>query len=209
MPLSPELITAFASVGTLIVIAASAIAAVVQLRHLRQSNQLSGLLTVLDLFQQPHMHELFDYIRHELPGRMQDPTFRAGLEQSPVDRREHPELYMCDLYDQVGSYVRSGLIDADVLAQSHWFNVILNWTILEPVITICRRTRPYVFENFEYLVAYAVRWRREHPHGNYPASWSHVSTPEALGVLFQPGSRSEGAPPRNAVLQQSEARDAR
>lgn len=185
----------------LIVIAASAIAAVIQLRHLRQSNQLSGLLSVLNLFQQPHMHELFDYIRHELPRRMQDADFRAGLEQSPVDRREHPELYMCDLYDQVGSYVRSGLIDADVLAQSHWFNVILNRTILEPVITICRRTRPHVFENFECLVAYAMRWKQEHQQGNYPTSLPRVSTPEALGLLFRPGSRPDTTPTLDAVIE--------
>lgn len=196
--MSPELITAIASIGTLIVIAASAIAALIQLRHLRQSNQLSGLLSVLELFQQPHMHELFDFIRHELPKRMQDPVFRAGLERSPVDRREHPELYLCDLYDQVGSYARSGLIDADVLAQSHWFNVILNWTILEPVISICRETRPYVFDNFECLAAYAIRWREEHPFGNYPASLPRVKSSKAQALLFREapphGTTSEAVP---------------
>ena len=201
--MSPELITALASVGTLIVIAASAIAAVVQLRHLRQSNQLSGLLSVLDLFQQPHMHDLFNFVRHELPARMQDPAFRAGLDAAPIDRREHPELYLCDLYDQVGSYMRSGLIDADVLAQSQWVNIILNWTILEPVITVVRRTIPNVFENFEFLVAYAVRWRQNHPHGNYPNSLAHVSTPEALGALLHPELRPM-APARDGTAVHAE-----
>lgn len=179
-----EALAAISAFVTMLVIAASAIAALVQLHHLRQSNQLSGLLSVLDLFQQPHMHELFNFVRHELPVRMQDPAFRAGLEHAPIDRREHPELYLCDLYDQVGSYMRSGLIDADVLAQSQWVNVILNWTILEPVIVICRRTLPHTFENFEFLVAYAMRWREKHPRGNYPASLPRVATPKALDLLF-------------------------
>jgi hypothetical protein len=193
-----EALAAVSAFFTMLVIAASAIAALVQLRHLRQSNQLSGLLSVLDLFQQPHMHELFNFVRHELPVRMQDPAFRAGLESAPIDRREHPELYLCDLYDQVGSYMRSGLIDADVLAQSQWVNVILNWTILEPVITICRRRVPHVFENFELLVAYAMRWRQDHPRGNYPASLPPVAVSRALRLLYghhAPSVAGSGADP--------------
>ncbi|MGB8910007.1 MAG: hypothetical protein WCC84_14775 [Candidatus Cybelea sp.] len=44
-----EAIGAFAALGTLVVIIATAIAALIQLRHLRRSNQLSGLLSVLQL----------------------------------------------------------------------------------------------------------------------------------------------------------------
>jgi hypothetical protein len=168
--LSPELITAFASVGTFVVIAASAIAALVQLRHLRQSNQLSGLLSVLELFQQPRVHELIDFMRHELPEKMENPDFRAGLERSPIDRREHPELHLCDLYDQIGSYVRTGLVDESLFLQASWFNIVLNWTILEPVVTICRRTRPNLFENFEFLAGRAVSLRQRHPHGIYASA---------------------------------------
>jgi hypothetical protein len=40
-----------AAVGTFVVIAASAIAALVQLRHLRTSNQLSGLVSVFEMLQ--------------------------------------------------------------------------------------------------------------------------------------------------------------
>ena len=186
--MSPELITALASVGTFVVIAASAIAALVQLRHLRQNNQLSGLLSVLELFQQPRVHELIDFMRHELPGKMESPEFRAGLECSPIDRREHPELHLCDLYDQIGSYVRAGLIDESLFLQASWFNIILNWTILEPIVTICRRTRPYLFENFEYLADRAVFLREKHPHGMYPSAPPHVDLPSARAMIAQTAS---------------------
>ncbi|HMD02133.1 MAG TPA: hypothetical protein VKG44_04125 [Candidatus Baltobacteraceae bacterium] len=164
-----EAVSAFAALGTLLVIAASAIAALVQLRHLRQSNQLSGLLSVLELFQDEHFHALIDFVRTDLSKRMEDPDFRAGLEEIPVDRREHPEFHVAEMYEEIGSYVRSGLIDETLFLQGHWFNVLLYWRLLQPAIAICRKSRPFVFENFEYLAARAHAWRESHPAGNYPA----------------------------------------
>jgi hypothetical protein len=164
---------------TMLVIAASAIAALIQLRHLRQNNQLSGLLSVLELFQEPRFHELINWVRTELPKRMQDPEFRAALEKTPVDRVVHPELHVAELYEEIGSYVRSGLIDEALFLQGHWYNVILYWDLLWPVMEIVRRTRPYVFENFEYLATRAQAWKDRHPRGNYPASLPRMSREEA------------------------------
>ncbi len=165
-----EAISAFAALGTLLVIAATAVAALVQLRHLRQSNQLSGLLSVLELFQEPHFHELIDFVRTDLAKCMEDPDFRAGLERIPVDRKVHPELHVAEMYEEVGSYVRSGLIDEQLFLQGHWYNVILYWKLLWPVIEIVRRNRPYTFENFEYFAARAQAFSDSHPGGNYPAA---------------------------------------
>jgi hypothetical protein len=142
----------------------------VQLRHLRRSNQLSGLLSVLQLFQEPRFHELIDFVRSDLPKRMEDPDYGAGLETTPVDRRRHPELHVAEMYEEIGSYVRSGLIDEDLFLQGHWYNVTLYWKLLVPAITIVRRSRPYTFENFELLASRAEAWRGRHPSGNYPAS---------------------------------------
>jgi len=156
------------TLGTFVVITASAIAALVQLRHLRQSNQLPGLLAVLELFQQPNVAELINFIRQDLPSRMQSDEFRAGLEKKPVDRKEHPELHLCEMYEEIGSYVRIGIINETLFMTGHWYNVLLYWDLLQPVIAIVRRTRPFVFENFEYLAARALLWKERHPEGNYP-----------------------------------------
>ena len=172
--MSLELWNTIGTLGTFVVITATAVAAVIQLRHLHRNNQLAGLLSVLDLFQQPHVHDLIDYIRHELPVKMEDPNFRAGLATVPVDRREHPELHLCDLYEQVGSYVRSGLIDEELFVRPQFQNIILNWQILQPVIMILRRTRPAVFANFEYLAVRAQSWLDRFPAGDYPSGIPHA-----------------------------------
>ncbi|HME81112.1 MAG TPA: hypothetical protein VKF82_03435 [Candidatus Eremiobacteraceae bacterium] len=165
-----EALNTAAAIGTFLVITASAIAALVQLRHLRTSNQLSGLITVFGMLQDPSVRELVNFVRHELAERMKDDDFRASLLEIPIDRRKHPEFYLCDMYNHIGSFVRSGLIDERTYLQTDWFNVNLYWNLLADGIAITRTNRPHVFENFEYLAARAKAWADEHPDGDYPSN---------------------------------------
>lgn len=157
-----------AAVGTFVVITASAVAALVQLRHLRTSNQLSGLMSVFEMLQDPSVRELVNFVRHELAERMKDEEFRASLLEIPIDRRKHPELYLCDMYNHIGSFVRSGLIDEHTFLQTDWYNVTLYWRLLSEVVVLARTNRPHIFENFEYLASRARTWVENHPHGDYP-----------------------------------------
>lgn len=163
-----ELWSTAAAVGTFLVIMATAIAAFVQLRQIRRSNQLAGLQSTFGMLIDPTVRELLNYVRHGLQERMNDESFRAGLREIPVDRLEHPELYLCDIYNHVGSFVRNGLIDENVYLQTEWYNVNLYWRLLRDAIAEVREKRPYVFENFEWLAARAQHWLDEHPHGDYP-----------------------------------------
>lgn len=171
-----------ASVGTFVVIAVTAAAALVQLGHIRRANQLAGLQSVLSMLADPSVREILNYVRHDLSGRMQDPAFRSGLQEIPVNRREHPELYLCDIYNHIGSFVRSGLIDERIYLQTEWYNVTLYWRLLREAIAVVRKRRPFVFENFEWLAAQAQRWQRQHPSGDYPKDESHpIAEPAASG----------------------------
>ncbi|HVN68070.1 MAG TPA: hypothetical protein VMU38_00250 [Candidatus Binatia bacterium] len=164
-----EFWSTFASVATFLVIAVTAIAALVQLRHIRRANQLAGLQSIFVMLQDPGVRELVNYVRHDLAERMTDPSFREGLRAIPVDRRRHPEYFLCDIYNHIGSFVRSGLIDESVYLQTDWYNVSLYWELLRDAIEEGRHTRPFTFENFEWLAARAQRWIEEHPRGDYPA----------------------------------------
>lgn len=166
--MSLELWSTVASVGTFAVIAATAITAVVQLRHIRRANQLAGLQNAFNMLMSPDVRELVNYVRHDLAERMNDPAFRTGLRETPVDRRQHPEFYLCDMYNHIGAFVRNGLIDERVYLQTEWYNVNLYWKLLRDVVREGRQARPFIFENFEWLAARAHRWFIEHPHGDYP-----------------------------------------
>jgi len=164
-----ELWSTLASVGTLLVIGATALTAVVQLRHIRRANQLAGLQSIFAMLQDPGVRELVNYVRHDLAQRMNDPSFRESLLAIPIDRRLHPELFFCDMYNHVGSFVRSGLIDEHVYLQTDWYNVGLYWELLRDVVALGRQNRPFIFENFEWLAARARRWAQAHPGGDYPS----------------------------------------
>ena len=164
-----ELWSTIASSATFGVIAVTAIAALVQLRHIRRANQLAGLQSIFALLQDPGVRELVNYVRHDLAERMNDSDFRQSLRAIPVDRRQHPEFFLCDIYNHVGSFVRSGLIDESVYLQTDWYNVSLYWGLLRDAISEGRRSRPNIFENFEWLAARAQRWMDAHPGGDYPA----------------------------------------
>ena len=190
--MSWEALSALAAVGTFVVIAATAIAALVQLRHLRISNQLDGLLTFLQIMQSSEMRELLNFVRHDLSDRLGDPTFVNELHERPVNRAKHPELYVCQLFDHIGSHLRSGLIDENILLQTAWYDIHLYWTLLRPVVQTCHIStqqdpvRPFIFENFEYLAAKAERWIKTHPNGNYPVTVDHLVRVAEIKRWFSP-----------------------
>ncbi len=165
-----EALNTAAAVGTFLVILATAIAAVVQLRHIRVGNQLSGLLSTFGLLQDPGVRELVNFVRHDLAEKMKDEGFRDSLLDIPIDRNKHPEVYVCDMYNHIGSFVRSGLIDERIYLQTDWYNVNLYWGLLKAVVAIGRQNRPHIFENFEWLAARAQKWVDQHPQGDYPRS---------------------------------------
>jgi|SRR5215469_1782825 len=84
--MSLEIVSTAASVATFIVIAATAIAAIVQLRHLRTSNQLAGLLNILGRSEDPIFAEWRDETKKIAEERINDPAFRRALEHGDYSR---------------------------------------------------------------------------------------------------------------------------
>jgi hypothetical protein len=157
--MSPETLSALASIGTFVVIAATAIAAIIQLRHMRSSNQLSVLTGILSVFENPHMQNRFNFVRNEFRDRLKDPIFRAGLEETPVDRNAHPEMYVLDYYHHIGIFLALGLIEDQTVIVIEGIRAQAFWDILEPGIAILRRRGVRSYFGFEYLVIKARNFR--------------------------------------------------
>jgi hypothetical protein len=77
--MSLELVNTLATFGTFVVIAATAIAAIVQLRHARSSNQIEALAELREEMENEEMQSAHRFIRHELAERLKDPIFRHQL----------------------------------------------------------------------------------------------------------------------------------
>ncbi len=168
-----EALSTAAAVGTFLVIAATAIAALVQLRHLRVSNQLEALLAILSLPYDPILNEALLFVSHELETRLRDANFRRELEKPQPDRKIHKELLVCDYYERLGSIVKNGLIPEDLYFDNS--TPEMYWKLLSQVIAIRRRIRgPVVYDNFEYLIARSRAYDRRHPSGTYPLHMDRV-----------------------------------
>ena len=156
--------------ATLIVVGAAAAAAIVQLRHLRTSNQLSALLEIMNQWNLPAVQAAFRELQ-AVPAKMNDPQYVEEL-KSPgsIDRATHREFLALDLWEQIGTFSKYGLVDEKVVLDITSAQVRNAWRLAEPAIAVLRaRGGPATFENFEYLAVRAKLWERRHPSGAYPA----------------------------------------
>jgi len=157
--------------ATFCVIAATAIAAVVQLRHLRATNQLSALVTILQDWQKPQMQAWVRFVREEMPDRLEDREYLGSLGDKRADRDLHPWLHLCDYYEQLGAYIKFGLVDRRSFLDLGGANVVDFYRTMRPAIERARvlRGSDAAFENFEYLAVISLQWLKRHPQGTYPA----------------------------------------
>jgi hypothetical protein len=165
-----DVINSVAQVGTLFVVLATAIAGIIQLRHLRASNELEALLRLTEQLREREMREAFAYVQAELDTKLQDPAYRAELAHIGfIDSHRHPEMDACNWFNYIGSLVKNRLIDERIFLDLFARLVTYYWTRLAPVVAIMRRERgPSQFENFEYLARLAIVWKAEHPQGRFP-----------------------------------------
>ncbi|MDQ6768096.1 MAG: DUF4760 domain-containing protein [Candidatus Eremiobacteraeota bacterium] len=171
--------TVFAG-GTFIVIAATAVAALIQLRHLRASNQLNALLTLMRLWQAPELQQQIAYLRNQLQQKIKEPAFLDEFRVGTPSRMEHPELLVADFWEQVGAFMKFDLMD-----ERSWLDVaapqaIDAWNRLEPIVSALReRIGPASFENFEYAAARATLYMRRHPRGYFPTATPRMASLKA------------------------------
>jgi hypothetical protein len=179
MPL--DVWASIAQILTFAVIAATAVAALVQLRHLRAANQVSAIQLFAQMYEGSELRDAFHFVRTELATRLQDPAFREELTSGSLDRLKHPEVSICNFFDQWGGYYRLGVIDRRAFMRQNAGVIDGFWRLLEPAIRLMASARGVntAFEQFEYLEVAARTWLASHPDGDYPKDWPRIITPAA------------------------------
>lgn len=169
--MSLEVLNTIGSVGTFVVIAATAVAAIIQLRHLRAANQLDAVLSLERDFRGGELQEAFRYVQRELPFKLRNPEYRAELAAIGfLDERTHLEVKACNWFNEMGTLVKNQLVTEDAFMDLFSRLVINYWERLEPAIAVMRRRRGDVmYHDFEYLAIRARTWLQLHPHGTFPS----------------------------------------
>jgi hypothetical protein len=178
--LSYELVNTVSSLGTFIVIGASAVAAVVQLRHMRAATELQAVLSVEKDFRSGELQEALRYVQSDLPFRMRDAKYRAELEAIGfADARTHLELNVLNWFNELGTLLKNKIVAADPFMDMFGRLVVHYWDLLAPVVAVMRRKRgESQYHNFEYLALCARAWMAEHPAGLFPGRMHRAEIPD-------------------------------
>ncbi len=168
--MSLEAWNTIASFATFVVILATAIAAVFELKHMQARNSLQAVLTLQREFRDPEIQEALRYVQFYLPQKMHDPHYRAELARIGfIDSRVHMEMTACNFFNQMGTLVKNDIVDEDAFLDQTSRIIDAYWKLLAPVIAILRRQRgDEQYQNFEFLAALSKEWHAKHPKGIYP-----------------------------------------
>lgn len=172
--MSLALVNTFATLGTFVVIAVTAIAAIVQLRHARSSSHIAALNGLRETRESADFQAASSFVRGVLPAKLEDPAFRYQLAVPAARTDENRPLIakaslVGNYYEQLGVLVNAGLVERELLLQVFVEPIIEAWRSLAQVAAIHRRRSPAAWEHFEYLTVLAQDWKAAHPQGTYPA----------------------------------------
>jgi hypothetical protein len=174
--MSLQLVNTLATFGTFLVIAGTAIAAIVQLRHARSSNQIEALAELREGRDSSEMQSAQRFVTWELSGKLKDVVFRYQVAHPEAMTAEHQPAWtdvrrIGNFYENMGALVKNGLADRNLVLDIFWGQILGNWGKLAQVAAIRRRATgdKSIWENFEYLTVLSQDWDVAHPNGTYPA----------------------------------------
>jgi hypothetical protein len=177
--MSFEVINTLATCGTFLVIAATAIAAIIQLRHLRCSNQIAALNEVCEPILSTDFLATW-VVGKTLALKLRDPAFRYELAWRSARTDENRPLIgkiylLGNTYENMGILVSAGLVDRELVLKMWASSVVSDWETIAPATVILRRLGGAdLWENFEYLTVLSQDWLANHPKGSYPPDMRRI-----------------------------------
>jgi|SRR5579884_533949 len=161
---SLEVLNTAATVGTCLVITATAIAALVQLRHMRASNQIQAQLAINSLIQSQEFRTAFIKLQ-DLRKMIDDPSI-AWAFRPPMRDDLPPDAFAMiqaarivgSNLENIGNMIRNRLTDQRIFLEQFGNVVTEAWDLLEPYTCIRRKFQAdhdTIWEDFEYLTILA------------------------------------------------------
>lgn len=176
--MTAEWLTALSSLATFIVIGASAIAALVQIRHLRNSNQITVFNEMRHQLESDKFQTTFTFIRTELPNRLENADYRRDLLLGRAPEWK-PIRDLANFLDASAVPVKHGMVDRNLACDLFYLQVVITWDGLAPLIASMRKLRGYrLWEDFEYFALLCKNFRKRYPNGTFPKGMRGLPLPE-------------------------------
>ncbi|HEY5257304.1 MAG TPA: hypothetical protein VIJ12_02905 [Candidatus Baltobacteraceae bacterium] len=202
--MSPEAITAVSSVLTTLVIGATAVAAVVQLRHMRTGNAIEAVLSFRAILEDDEHRAATRLLRSGALSRaFDDPLFlqylyrvsnRLPFEDIPQEYVDLAQAAVSigNAFELIGGMVRNRIAPAHLFLQNYWWVVENSWTQLQDWVAMARdyTGNQGLFEDFEFLTVAARKWAKEHPN-SYARGVARIPLVNRFPLDRQPWYREE------------------
>lgn len=185
--MTPDWVTTGATLFTAIVIAASALAALMQLRHMRKSNEIDIIDKWTETIESAQFEQARWFVTRDLPQILADPERVRTLSWNPLPPELAEIRVICNHFESVGAFVKLGSVDARIACEL-WAYVVLDcWRAIAPLTALVRQRigREAVWENFEYLAVLAEEHLKAHPKGTYPVNTPHMPVDSSLIEMLE------------------------
>ena len=178
--MSLELINTVAGLTTVTIVAVTALAALIQLRHLRTGNQINALLSIGEKLTSREFTDALASANRGLEVALADPEFRdyeiaihRRLPPPKVDSRyvdpHHACILVGNTFELMGVLVKNRIIDQKIFLDLYCGIVLGAWKLLASRTALGRDVGdPATWECFEYLAVLSEDWLTKHP-GSYPS----------------------------------------
>jgi hypothetical protein len=170
--MSLEILATAASVGTFFVIAATAAAALIQLRHMRGNNQIAAAMAINQVTEGDEFQAARRFIYEDLGDKLQDIDYRRALARTGRVGRQMQ--FIGNYYELIGIFVKYGLLDESMACEMFSNEIVSDWRRMASAIAILQRGEHFGWENFEYMFMLCERWQTRFPHGKFPRARQRV-----------------------------------
>lgn len=186
--MTAEWLTALSSLATFIVIGASAIAALIQIKHVRNSNQIAIFNEMRRQLDSKEFQATVAFIRKELPERLKNAGYRRDLllERAPESQAIKD---LGNFFDEAAVPVKHGMVDRELACDVWYLEVVSTWDALAPLTASMRVLRGYrVWEDLEYFALLCKNFRRRYPRGTFPKGVRGLPLPEPWPEAYELGT---------------------
>src|ERR1700685_3437469 len=168
-----------ASFGTLVVIAATAIAALVQLRHTRSSNQIAAVTEWRETLESESFGQARRFVVEQVAKLLADPAERNKLGGETLPPEIDALRSVANFFEVMGAFVKLGIVD-QALVCDLWDGVVFrSWKQLEPIIMIRREVSDRgLWANFEYLAVLCEESLSKTQGDHYPRRMRRMAIDE-------------------------------
>jgi hypothetical protein len=177
---SLEVLNTTGTLLTAAIIGATAIAALVQLRHMRAGNQITAMLSIGEHIGKDEFKHAEHLVVHKLAPAMADPVFReyvVAFIRDPSPAEVGPEyvvlrraaIHIGNTYEELGILVKAGIVDRTLFLDRYCSVIDRSWNRLADFTALIRRASGDlgIWENFEYVTVLSQDWLKNFP-SSYP-----------------------------------------